>query len=145
VEALEYTLLMLMPPVNATRPSTMTIFRHRVELQHLHTRRAQAVEEGDRCVERARAVVDQGDRHTLPAFCDEQIAEAAAHFIVFDDVELGVDVVAGVLHRLEHRPVTRRAVVEQRDVIARGERRPGELFLDRNVAREQVAALALRL
>ena len=110
----------------------------RIELEHLHAAGRQAIEERLRRADGADAVVEQVDLHALRALLQQQLRELPADLVVLDDVGLEVDVVGGGADRGKHRPVGRRAVLQQEHPVARRERAADDGLLDGDVLLQDV-------
>jgi hypothetical protein len=117
----------------------------RVELEHAHALLLHRGEEGARRLDRSDAVVDQVHLHALRLLGDEQVGELAPDVVVPEDVDLEIDMVLRGADRGEHRLVGRRPVLEDGQPVARDERAAGDRLLDRDVALQEVAALARAL
>jgi len=74
---------------------------------------------------------------------DQQIGELAADLVIPEDVGLQVDVVPGVTNRFIHGAIRGRAVAQQRDLIADGEREAGERLFHHDVPNQKVAVSRL--
>ena len=107
----------------------------RIELDHPGAGAAQRVEQFARRVLRAVGVVDDVDRDAVAETIDQQAGEGlAAEADVLEDEVFQVDVVAGVLHRLEHRRQRLCAVAQQLRLVAGHQRAAGQRVLERVVA-----------
>jgi hypothetical protein len=110
----------------------------RIELEYLHAAGAQAIEERFRRADGTDAVVQQVDLHAVRALLQQQLRELPADLVVLDDVALEVDVVGGGADRGKHRPVSRRAVLQQEHPVARRERAADDRLLDGDVLLQDV-------
>ncbi|MNF69321.1 hypothetical protein D3C84_511970 [compost metagenome] len=117
----------------------------RVELQHVDAGVAEAGEEFARRGEGADAVANQVDLHAVALPGDQRLGEALADLVVVEDVGFHVDVVACRADGRHHRLIGLRAVLQQLDMIAGGQRTAGDGLLDRQVQVEDVGGHAAGL
>jgi len=110
----------------------------RVEFEHGNTTSPQAIEEGRRRTEGANAVIDHVYLYAPPLLRQQQIGKLPADFIIFDDVGLQIDMVPGFADGSKHRRIGRRAVLQQRDLVADNQRTADDGLFQRNLLVENI-------
>lgn len=93
----------------------------RIELEQVHTRAAEALEESIRRTARRETIVGQVDRDVLRALADKEIGELASDGIVGEDVRLDVDMVPRTADGFANGPLDRMPVRQQRHAVAEHE------------------------
>lgn len=81
------------------------------------------------------------DLHTLALLDDQGLSETFTHLVVVEDVRRHHDVVARTCNGRVRRRIGGRAVLQQHDSIAAGERAADDGLLERDVAREDIGRL----